>query len=152
MTQSITRNEIIQGLTKEHLVRDALPYASDEAKVVREEQPVAQPGSASVSGSEGRRFEPCLADHAHFSAQLPRYLYETGGYRVTVEAFDEYGCPKTCREDIDGFLIHDRQVGFSEDRHIAHCRDRDNAERIVAALNAVEKVKGFIDRQIESGK
>lgn len=40
------------------------------------------------------------------------------------------------------FKIYDRRRGSMNsgetvDTHVAHCRDRDDAERIVAALNAI---------------
>lgn len=40
---------------------------------------------------------------------------------------------------VRGFAIYDMKIGTVDGAHIAFCRARDDAEKIVAALNAVDK-------------
>lgn len=83
---------------------------------------------------------------------MERFHYETSTWTV-----DPY--PNSLDQqpyDLDGFGIYDRKLsGFSTDNWIAFCVDRCAAEKIVAALNAVDdtpdgKVSTF--RYVPHGK
>lgn len=67
---------------------------------------------------------------------MERYRYDP---KLNIEKTETWPYERHNVNSIRGFAVYDARFGTVDGAHIAFCRSRDDAEKIVAALNAVDK-------------
>lgn len=67
---------------------------------------------------------------------MERYRYDP---KLDLEKIEHWPHTRYRIDRIGGFAVYDTKFGTSDGTHMAFCRSRDDAEKIVEALNAVDK-------------